>query len=292
MAHSARLASALTAAVIAGLIAPGPAAAQEPAAPVEQGFAGNYDYNGDGRADLVARRDETGILEVWPGSGSGGFGQRYDVGPGWNGMDLLATAGDLDEDGRADLLARRASDGALLFYGGDGTGFRPPVRIGFGWDAMSAVVAGHDYDGDGRADYLAVESATGYLWLYPGDGTGGHGVRVRIGSSWNAQKELTAIGDMDEDGHPDIVAVRGADECMYFYGGPGSQGFRRPVMFDCGWDVMASAAAAGDFNGDGHADWVGRETANGLLYLFTGDGEGGHSSSPVIDVGWGKMTIA
>lgn len=269
-----------------------PAAAQAPGDPAVLVAAGNYDYDGDGRDDVIARRDQTGALELWPGDGAGGFGTHSVIGQDWGGLDLIETAGDLNGDGRPDLLGRVAATGALNFYAGDGSGFADPVRIGRGWDAMNAIVSGHDYNGDGRIDLLAAEAGTGTLWLYPGTGTGTHGRRTAIGSDFDQVRELTAVGDMNEDGHADIVAVSTADECMYFYAGPGSAGFAPRVLFDCGWDVMESAAAVGDFDGDGHADWLGREPAANLLYLFKGDGLGGYGSSPVIDYGWNPMTIA
>jgi hypothetical protein len=290
-ARALRLAAALAAA-IAFLAVPVAAQAQSDPGPVALVAAGNYDYDGDGLDDVIARRDQTGALELWPGDGAGGFLPRSQVGQSWNGMNLIETAGDLDGDGHADLLGRVASTGALYFYPGNGTGFDAAVRIGRGWNAMSAIVSGHDYDGDGNTDFIASEAGTGTLWLYPGTGTGSHGARSAIGSGFDQVRELTAVGDMNEDGLADVVGVSTADECMYFYAGPAASGFAPRVLFDCGWDVMESAAAVGDFDGDGHADWLGREPAANLLYLFKGDGLGGYGSSPVIDSGWNTMTIA
>jgi hypothetical protein len=295
-----RRVAAASAGIVCAAIAlvPGTASAQSPtgeiaeAGSVELVAAGNYDYNGDDLDDVVARRNPGGTLEIWTGNGSGGFSGHVTVGTGWGAMNLIETAGDLNNDGKADIIAREASTGALNFYAGTGSGFAPAVRIGRGWEVMSAIVSGHDYNGDGKTDFLAVDANTGFLWLYPGTGTGTHGVRVKIGSSFNQVRDLTAVGDLNEDGLADIVAVSNNDECMYFYAGPGDQGFERPVLFDCGWRVMDSAAAVGDFDGDGHADWVGREPATGLLYLFKGNGTGSYGASPVLDTGWNTMTIA
>jgi len=261
----------------------------------EQVPSGNYDYNGDGLADVVARRNATGALEIWPGNGSGGFsfGSKYTVGFGWNAMNLIETAGDLNSDGRADLIAREASTGRLYFYPGNGTGFAPFQSIGRGWEVMAQIVSGHDYSGDGKVDIIAVEAGTGTLWLYPGTGTGtSFSPRLNIGSSWNLTHELTAVGDTNEDGDADIVAVRNAVDCMYFYAGPGSEKFAPGVLIDCGWDVLVGAAAVGDFTGDGHLDWVGKDPDSNFLLLFHGDGTGSFDNSPVIDTGWNAMTIA
>jgi hypothetical protein len=286
---------------IAVLIVPSAAFAQ--AAPesgvntgaAEQVPSGTYDYNGDGKADIVARRNATGALEVWPGNGSGGFsfGSKYTVGFGWNAMNLIETAGDINSDGLADLLARETSTGRLYLYPGNGTTFGSFQSIGRGWEVMSQIVSGHDYSGDGKVDIIAVEAGTGTLWLYPGTGTGvTFSPRINIGSSWHLTHELTAVGDTDEDGNADVVAVRNATECMYFYAGPGIQKFKPGVLIDCGWDVLVGAAAVGDFTGDGHLDWVGKDPDSNFLILFHGDGTGSFDFSPVIDTGWNAMTIA
>jgi hypothetical protein len=72
------------------------------------------DFNGDGRADLLAR-DSSGVLWLYPGNGTGALLPRVKIGSGWNTMTALTGPGDLNGDGRADLLARDSS-GVLWFY--------------------------------------------------------------------------------------------------------------------------------------------------------------------------------
>ena len=75
------------------------------------------EYDGDGHRDLVAVRTSDGALVLYPGNGSGGFRTpRVIGGSGWNAMSAVRGVGDLTGDGRDDLLARRASDGALFVY--------------------------------------------------------------------------------------------------------------------------------------------------------------------------------
>ncbi|MFJ8308610.1 MULTISPECIES: FG-GAP repeat domain-containing protein [unclassified Streptomyces] len=100
-------------------------------------IAGQGDLTGDGRADIVAR-DKSGVLWLYKGTGDykAPFEPRTRIGAGWNVYDKLLSLGDMDGDGKADLLARTAG-GDLYFYRGTGDAgspYAPPVKIGFGYD--------------------------------------------------------------------------------------------------------------------------------------------------------------
>ncbi|MEV7414961.1 VCBS repeat-containing protein [Streptomyces sp. NPDC089919] len=73
-------------------------------------IVGAGDMSGDGRADLVAT-DAAGQLFRYRGTGRADapFSARESVGGGWKAYDTLAAPGDLNGDGRADLLARDAA---------------------------------------------------------------------------------------------------------------------------------------------------------------------------------------
>ena len=149
------------------------------------------DWDGDGAPDLVARRSDDATLWLYPGDGAGGFLRPAQVGTGWAGMGVVTAVGDWDENGTADLVARRTTDGALLLYPGSGTGGFGRVRqIGSGWGSMDAVRGPGDWTGDGHVDLLA-RHVSGALYLYPGTGSGGFGRSRQIGSGWGP---LTLVG--------------------------------------------------------------------------------------------------
>ncbi|MEV5881505.1 trypsin-like serine protease [Streptomyces sp. NPDC052020] len=102
-------------------------------------IAGKGDYTGDGKADLLAR-DTSGVLWLYPGRGvaSPAFGTRVKVGGGWN-YNAYAATGDINGDGKADLLARDGS-GVLWLYQGRGVSSAPfgtRIRVGGGWGAFN-----------------------------------------------------------------------------------------------------------------------------------------------------------
>ncbi|WP_294011052.1 trypsin-like serine protease [Streptomyces sp.] len=80
------------------------------------------DFNGDGKADLLARKSSGGDLYLYKGTGKSGtglFSARVKVRAGWTGYNTLAAVGDLTGDGKADFLAR-TTGGTLYLYPGTG----------------------------------------------------------------------------------------------------------------------------------------------------------------------------
>lgn len=114
-------------------------------------ITGVGDFNGDGKADLLASRTD-GTLWFYAGTGnvmtSTGYAAGHRIGGGgWNAYTKLIGAGDFNGDGRSDLLVVRA-DGELWLYAGTGAGaasddgYRAGTRFGTGWAAYTALVAG------------------------------------------------------------------------------------------------------------------------------------------------------
>nr|WP_308406765.1 trypsin-like serine protease [Streptomyces sudanensis] len=103
-------------------------------------IAGKGDYTGDGKADMLAR-DTSGRLWVYPGRGTATatFTNRVLAGTsGWN-FTAYAATGDVNGDGKADLLARDSA-GVMWLYQGRSSStapFVPRVKIGSGWNAFN-----------------------------------------------------------------------------------------------------------------------------------------------------------
>ncbi|WP_328943220.1 FG-GAP-like repeat-containing protein [Streptomyces sp. NBC_00250] len=142
------------------------------------------DLTGDGRSDLLAVEPSTGKLWAYPGTATGTLGARKLIGAGgWNAMNSLVAPGDMNGDGKADLIAREAATGKLWFYPGTGTGsFGTRVLIGSGgWNVMASMLAVGDFNADGLNDLAGVTTSNyngegcrgvGCLVLYAGKGTG------------------------------------------------------------------------------------------------------------------------
>lgn len=195
--------------------------------------------------------------------------------------------GDLDGDGRADVVAR-TGDGRLVEYAGDGSGnWLGQLVVGTGWGGMTALVAPGDFDGDGAVDVLA-RTSNGDLWLYRGNGAGGWRGSTRVGIGWGGMSALVGPGDFDGDGAVDVLA-RTPNGDLWLYRGDGAGGWRGSTRVGIGWGGMSALVAPGDFNGDGAVDVLAR-TVDGDLWLYRGNGAGGWRGSTRVGIGWGAMT--
>ncbi|WP_260605597.1 VCBS repeat-containing protein [Streptomyces sp. WAC01280] len=106
-------------------------------------IAGQGDLTGDGKPDIVAKEKATGILYLYKGTGDykAPFTGRTKIGSGWNAYDRLISVGDMNLDGKADLLARKPA-GQLMRYYGTGiaaTPFKAPTQIGTGYQAYNLL---------------------------------------------------------------------------------------------------------------------------------------------------------
>lgn len=241
----------------------------------------SIDFNGNGIADLIARRPD-GSLWFYPGNGTGGYGAAVKIGAfGWEIFDSLTGVGDFDGNGKSDLLARRP-DGSLWLYSGTGvvsptsSGYSPAKKIGnFGWEAFTAIVGPGDLTGDGRRDILA-RGADGSLWVYPGTGrvdatSNGYDRPVKIGNfGWNGFDQLFGAGDYNADGKNDVLA-RKPDGTLWLYPGDGAGRLTSPRRIGTGWSIYDTVLGAWNLNADAYPDLLARGR-DGSLWAYSGTG--------------------
>jgi hypothetical protein len=139
------------------------------------------------------------------------------------------------------------------------------------WGQQAAA----DFNGDGKADVLLQNTTQSpgivYTYLMDGKTIAAEGVIRRISNDWRVER----VADFNGDGKSDILLRNTATNpnLLYIYTMDGksiaSEGVVRGISPD--WEVKQVA----DFNGDGKADILLRNTAvsPGILYLYTMNGK-------------------
>jgi len=163
--------------------------------------------------------------------------------------------GDIDGDGRPEILACDTSGRRLIAFEHDGTfKWRSPDLEAINWGAPAIA----DLDGDGTPEIVigrqVLDDSGAILWT----GTGGVG--------GDSVGPLSHVADVDDDGSPDVVAGN------TLYAATGAIKWRNP-------NVPDGRTAVANFDADGRAEVV--LVQNGLVYLLDDDG------SPI----WGPVAI-
>lgn len=223
------------------------------------------DQTGDRAADVFAILG--GDLYLYKGRSNGTLGHGWKVGRGWASTNWISLVGDVNKDGRSDLLARRA-DGTLWQYLSRGMGgFASGRQVGRGWSGLSLLTVVGDMDGDGTQE-LVGRTADGSLLRYRvGVGISG---RTKIGTGWTGMSYLAGPGSMNGDGRADILAVR-SDGVMFTYPSDALGRPTAPRKVGHGWTGWTALVVPGDLNGDGRLDLMGRRP-DGVLQTYLNRG--------------------
>ncbi len=234
-------------------------------------LTGVGDVTGDGRNDVAARNPGNGRLFVYPGTGNGGFQTRQRVPGDWSGYTLLAATGDLDGDGRPDLLAR-GSGGTLWAMPGTGSArFGTPVKVRGSWSQWETISGFGDFNRDGLADLFVRRGAGKPGWIVPSTGDLAFGDALGPITRFEGAGTVAGAARYASNKLPDVVSRRGADVRTYVHAGT----VELLPAIDTGLALPNANALfnAGDWDRDGFSDLIHRN-ANGALFLRRGDGKG------------------
>jgi hypothetical protein len=176
------------------------------------------DLDRDGRGDALVRSGSNGGLRLYRGTGSGRLSPST-TWSGWGRMASVSGPGDVTGDGLPDIMAQDA-DRRMWIYPGDGRGgFRSRYGAMSGMIRSDLVVPAGRWNDDGAPDLIVRSAATGDLYLYPGNGPGGLTAAVRIGRGYDGYDRMMGLGDVNGDGHPDLVARRAGSRDLWLLPG-------------------------------------------------------------------------
>ncbi len=253
------------------------------------------DFNGDGRSDLVARSGKGNIWLI-PGRGDGSYGVA--LGPAANLKSMrMMTGAQLVGGPGADLVGV-AGRSLVVVANRDTFELGAPIDTGVSFAGMDRILNAGDINRDGAGDVLA-RDAGGQLWLYAGNGQGQLNAGTLVGPGWGSIADLAAVGDVTGDGLPDLMGTPAGGSLTVWPGVAGGFGAAVPVAgkvpVRAGLPVDLSpydwVLEVQDMKLKGRADYVVRDRATGLAYIYSGR-KSGSSSPRILGEGLGAYDLA
>jgi len=235
------------------------------------------DFNGDGVPDFVVGQSSTApglglVVFVTQSNGVPANGVVYAQG---DALSYVAV-GDINQDGKADIVASNSSTGAaeVLLGNGDGT-FQPPALIALPGITNGVVVA--DLNGDGWPD-VAFAGKDPFVYVLLNDGRGSLVLAGTYPISGAGYKLVAA--DVNHDGKPDLCIAMTSTSRVAILLGNGNGTFSATPDYDT---TLPSpyGIVAGDLQKDGNLDLVITSPSSGKLAVAINNG-GGFFGAPRI----------
>jgi hypothetical protein len=198
--------------------------------------------------------------------------------------------GDLNGDGYLDLVVADGGDNtvSVLFGSSDAT-FQPAVRLVAGSGPVSVVIA--DFNGDGNLDIATanagVSEPTKSVSVLLGDGTGAFGSPIT--SMTGTYPMAMAVGDVNNDGIPDLVLAQETVVTILLGNGDGT--FGAAVSYATGGAKLRSITL-GDFNNDGKLDIAAGDYLYNNVEVLLGDGLGNFGTAAAYSVDGHSSDVA
>ncbi len=267
-----------------------------PSSPIRVGGSPNgiatADLNGDGSPDLVATNGGMSAVSILLGDGHGAFS----AGPGSplpvSFRPHLAVVGDLDHDGKPDLIASGHDSHGVSVWLGDGAG-RFQSAAGSPFPALSGGrphnhgLALGNLDGGSDLDVATTDDEAHVVSVLLGDGKGGLHPAPRSPFAVGRQPYPLALGDVNGDARLDLVTPNVESGTLSILLGDGRGGFTPAKGTPIRVLARPYFVALADLDGDGKLDAVTSHDDATRVTVLLGDGHGGFrpaAGSP-LDIG-------
>jgi hypothetical protein len=217
------------------------------------------------------------FLQVNAGTATVGFANLTFAG---GNAPVYAAQGDLNGDGKLDVVMTNYNDGTVSVYLGNGDGtFQPQQTIGVGGSSsLPVAIAIGDFNGDGKLD-LAVghDDPVGGVTILLGNGDGTFQTPQTISMSSAGDSTYgIVLGDFNGDGALDIAVTNYYFSTVTVLLGNGDGTFQTGVPYTTSANPSNSSfyVAEADLNGDGNLDLIASNEVDGTVVVMLGNGDG------------------
>ena len=224
------------------------------------------DMNRDSIPDVIISRIWENKVSVLLGKGDGSFLPKVDYSSGSADFSGSLAVGDVNRDGKPDLLVGNffLRDGTVSVLLGKGDG-KLQAKTEYQANARPVSLVINDLNRDGKPDVFIADNEQGGYGVMLGNGYGNlSAVKSHILTGSNLSSRLD---DVNRDGKVDAILADQYSGVKILLG-KGDGSFREPIVYDnWSWCVVVA-----DYNRNGRLDLVSANSEE--LTFFSGRGDG------------------
>lgn len=155
-----------------------------------------------------------------------------------------------------------------------------PTGMRFNVCCYTTSIVQADLNGDGRTDLVTGNGMSYDLSVLLNDGAGGYvePVNYPVGA-FELSLVVVAIGDVNDDGHPDIAAAGYSATEILIYLGDGTGTFAEPTSHSAGNGQFPTAIELVDIDGDDMLDIVTSNGDSNNVSVLAGQGDGSFAAA-------------
>ena len=234
------------------------------------------DFDGDGRLDLVSASSNDNAVSWFQNEGlnSAGdltFGIKRKI--TWSSLgSRIVAAGDIDQDGDADVIGASYYDSTVRWFENDGSGSFHPHIISRGVDEGQGVTVA-DLDNDGDLDIATASSGDNTVAVFRNLASGVF-CEIKEVVDNNAVGVRTAIAvDVDGDGLLDLASASKDDSTVAWYRNNLTNFQGKSIISAGAESAGAYSLVAVDVDRDGDQDLIVASNGNDHVSLWRNDGK-------------------
>jgi len=254
------------------------------------------DFNGDGKIDIAYVNTISSGLSILKNTGSShnvSFTPGADYGLGGSPVDIVT--GDVDLDGKTDILVRTANQNLISIFRNTSTGGNIsfaqrvdlPVNIGYRLHPGRTMAVG-DLNGDGMPEIVVADSPLETFSILKNTGSAGNiSFAPKTDYPYGTYSSAVMIRDIDGDNKQDVILISTGNFFTVFKNTSTLQtiSFASDKAGGLTPSGMIQSLTTSDYDGDGKADVAGVVNVARALVVFRNTSTAG-AGSYASQIGW------
>ena len=240
------------------------------------------DVDGDGKPDIAVTNYSSNTVSVFRNTSTSGtiaFASKVDFSTGSepNGIAI----GDVDGDGKADLIVTNRSSNTISVFrntstSGSITTNSFAARVDLVTGSYPIIVAISDVDGDGKPDLVVANQNSNTVSVLKNTSTSGSitasSFASKVDFTTGSDPQGVTIADLDGDGKPNLVVANGTSKTISIFRNTSSSGSITVNSFAPKIDFATGSSpdfiAIDDLEGDGKPDIIVTNVNSNTVSVF------------------------